>query len=151
MPVLLVFTYTCELDLTTSARVRRCSSLVHSLVPWAGNDVFRQVIEPCCALVHAHPMSAPAPAPPVAPVAAAAPEPLPYAFSTGNAFASFSKFNGKNYFAWRRNMETQLKALGQWEVVNGTITAPAPVAPAHLYSLKFAFSNRRNGILTCLL
>ena len=27
-------------------------------------------------------------------------------------------------------METQLKALGQWEVVNGNITAPAPVAPA---------------------
>ena len=37
MPVLLV------LDPTTSARVRRCSSLVHSLVPWAGNDVFRQI------------------------------------------------------------------------------------------------------------
>ena len=42
MPVLLVISYTCELDPTTSARVRRCSSLVHSLVPWAGNDVFRQ-------------------------------------------------------------------------------------------------------------
>ena len=41
MPVLLVFSYTCELDPTTSARVRRCSSLVHSLVPWAGNDMFR--------------------------------------------------------------------------------------------------------------
>ena len=43
MPVLLVISYICELDPTTSARVRRCSSLVHSLVPWAGNDVFRQV------------------------------------------------------------------------------------------------------------
>ena len=42
MPVLLVISYRCELDPTTSARVRRCSSLVHSLVPWAGNDVFRQ-------------------------------------------------------------------------------------------------------------
>ena len=37
MPVLLVIshTHTCELDPTTSARVRRCSSLVYSLVPWA--------------------------------------------------------------------------------------------------------------------
>ena len=26
------------------ARVRRCSSLVHSLVPWAGNDVFRHQV-----------------------------------------------------------------------------------------------------------
>ena len=43
MPVLLVISYTCELDPTTSARVRRCSSLVHSLVPWAGNDVFRHL------------------------------------------------------------------------------------------------------------
>ena len=42
MPVLLVFSYTCKLDLTTSACVWQCSSLVHSLVPWAGNDVFRQ-------------------------------------------------------------------------------------------------------------
>ena len=40
--MLLVISYRCELDPTTSARVRRCSSLVHSLVPWAGNDVFRQ-------------------------------------------------------------------------------------------------------------
>ena len=45
MPVLLVISYTCELDPTTSARVRRCSSLVHSLVPWAGNDVFRQKVD----------------------------------------------------------------------------------------------------------
>ena len=36
MSVLLVISLTCELDPTTSARVRRCSSLVHSLVPWAG-------------------------------------------------------------------------------------------------------------------
>ena len=43
MPVLLVISYTCELDLTTSARIRRCSSLVHSLIPWAGNDMFRQL------------------------------------------------------------------------------------------------------------
>ena len=40
MSVLLVISYTCELDPTTSARVRRCSSVIHSLVPWAGNDVF---------------------------------------------------------------------------------------------------------------
>jgi len=26
-------------------------------------------------------------------------DPLPYAYSTGNAFAAFAKFNGKNYFA----------------------------------------------------
>ena len=38
--VLPVISHTCELDLTKSAHVRRCSSLVHSLVPWAGNDVF---------------------------------------------------------------------------------------------------------------
>jgi len=54
-------------------------------------------------------------------------DPIPYAYSTGNAFAAFAKFNGKNYFAWRRTMETQLRALGQWEVVNGNITAPVPV------------------------
>ena len=27
-------------------------------------------------------------------------------------------------------METQLKALGQWEVINGTITAPVPAVTA---------------------
>ena len=37
-------------------------------------------------------------------------DPIPYAYSTGNAFAAFEKFNGKNYFAWRRKMETQLVA-----------------------------------------
>ena len=39
----LVISYTCELDPTTSARVWRCSSLVHSLVSLGGNDVFRQI------------------------------------------------------------------------------------------------------------
>jgi len=57
-------------------------------------------------------------------------DPLPYSYSTGNAYSAFAKFDGKNYFAWRRNMETQLKALGQWEVVDGTISAPTPVVPA---------------------
>ena len=57
------------------------------------------------------------------------PDPLPYAYSTGNAFAAFTKFNGKNYFVWRRHMETQLRALGQWEVIDGTIAAPRPVDP----------------------
>jgi len=33
----------------------------------------------------------------------ATPDPLPYAYSTGNAFATFTKFSGKNYFTWRRN------------------------------------------------
>src|SRR5258707_1036355 len=56
-------------------------------------------------------------------------DPLPYSYSTGNAYSAFAKFDGKNYFAWRRNMETQLKALGQWEVVDGTISAPTPVVP----------------------
>ena len=74
--------------------------------------------------------AAPAPAAPAAAAPNTAPDPIPYAFSTGNAFASFPKFNGKNYFAWRRNMETQLKALGQWEVVQGTITAPVPAIAA---------------------
>jgi hypothetical protein len=46
--------------------------------------------------------------------------------STGNAFAAFTKFNGKNCFVWKRNMETQPRALGQWEVVDGTFTAPTP-------------------------
>ncbi|HUC20060.1 MAG TPA: hypothetical protein VMR98_01030, partial [Candidatus Polarisedimenticolaceae bacterium] len=49
---------------------------------------------------------------------------MAYAYSTGNAFAAFAKFDGTNYFVWRRKMETQLRALGQWEVVEGTITAP---------------------------
>ena len=61
--------------------------------------------------------------------ATAAPEPLGYAYSTGNAFAAFMKFNGKNYFMWRCNMETQLKALGQWEVIDGTVTAPTIATP----------------------
>jgi len=52
---------------------------------------------------------------------------LPYAYSMGNAFVAFPKFNGKNYFAWRRKMETQLRALGQWEAVNRNTTAPGPV------------------------
>ena len=54
-----------------------------------------------------------APVAPAAPAQPAAPEPLPYTYSTGNAFTSFPKIDRKNYFAWRRNMETQLKALGQ--------------------------------------
>ena len=29
-------------------------------------------------------------------------------------------------------METQLKALGQWEVIDGTVTTPVPVIPANL-------------------
>ena len=73
-----------------------------------------------------------APAAPAAPAAHAqptAPETLPYAYSTGNAFASFPKFNG-NYFAWHRNMETELKALRQWEIIDGSITAPTPTTPA---------------------
>ena len=70
---------------------------------------------------------APAGAAAAAPVVAH--DPIPYAYSTGNAFAAFAKFNGKNYFAWRRKMETQLRALGQWEVVTGTITAPVPADP----------------------
>ena len=28
-------------------------------------------------------------------------------------------------------METQLKALGQWEVIDGTVTTPVPVVPAN--------------------
>ena len=63
---------------------------------------------------------------PAAPAAPAAHEPLSYAYSTGNAFNSFAKFNGKNYITWRRNMETQLRALGQWEVIEGVATAPTP-------------------------
>ncbi len=57
-------------------------------------------------------------------------DPLPYAYSTGNAFASFAKFNGRNYFAWRRKMETQLHAHGQWEVIMGVTTAPTPAIAA---------------------
>ena len=51
-------------------------------------------------------------------------------YSTGIAFAAFAKFNGKNYFSWRK-MEAQLCALTQWEVVNGTTTAPVPVDAQH--------------------
>lgn len=47
-----------------------------------------------------------------APAAIATPtEPFPYAYSTGNGFATFAKPNGKNYFAWRRKVITQLCAL----------------------------------------
>ena len=45
-------------------------------------------------------MTVPAPA-------VATPELLPYVYSVGSAFSAFTKFNGKNYFTWRRNMETQ--------------------------------------------
>ena len=69
------------------------------------------------------------PAPP-APAPAQA-QPLAYVYSTGNTFSAFSKFNGKNYFVWRCNMETQLKALGQWEVIDGTVTTLVPVVPAN--------------------
>jgi len=70
-------------------------------------------------------------APPAAPAAPAAPDPISYAYSTGSSFSAFAKFNGKNYFAWRRNMEIQLRALAQWEVVDGTLTAPVPLDPAN--------------------
>jgi hypothetical protein len=43
------------------------------------------------------PAAQPATQPIAQPVAATAPEPLTYAYSTGNAFAAFSKFNGKLY------------------------------------------------------
>ena len=67
-------------------------------------------------------------APPAAP---AAPDPISYAYSTRSSFSAFAKFNGKNYFMWRRNMEIQLKVLAQWEVVDGTLTAPVPLDPAN--------------------
>ena len=72
------------------------------------------------------PTAAPAGAPAGGAATNPAPDPITYAFSTGNAFNAFPKFDGKNYFAWRRNMETQLRALNQWEVVAGTLTAPVP-------------------------
>jgi len=40
-----------------------------------------------------------------------------------------SPSNTRTAFIWRRNMETQLRALGQWEVVLGTVTAPVPAIP----------------------
>ena len=77
-----------------------------------------------------NPLNPPNPQVPVAnPPAQATPEPLTYAFSTGNAFSAFAKFNGKNFFTWRRNMETQLRVLGQWEVIDGTAHVPVPVIP----------------------
>jgi len=54
-------------------------------------------------------------APAAAHIAPVAPEPLAYTYSTGNEFAAFAKFNGKNYFMWRRNMGTRPHAHGQWE------------------------------------
>jgi len=67
-------------------------------------------------------MAHPAPAAaPIASIAPAAPEPLTYMYSTGNASAAFAKFNGKNYFVWRRSMVTQLPTHGQWEVVDGSV------------------------------
>ena len=72
-----------------------------------------------------------APTAPVAPAAPAAPEPPVYPYSTGNAFSAFAKFNNKNYFIWRRNMVTHLRALGQWEVVDGSIRAPTPTIANH--------------------
>ena len=69
------------------------------------------------------------PANPVNPQTAPATEPLSYAYSTGNAFSTFAKFNGKNFFIWRRKMETQPRALGQLEVVDGTLHAPVPAVP----------------------
>jgi hypothetical protein len=77
------------------------------------------------------PIAQPAAQPIGQPTPTATTEPLPYAYSTGNAFAAFAKFNGKNYFTWRRNMQTQLKALGQWEVVDGSVTAPAIATPGN--------------------
>ena len=56
------------------------------------------------------------------------PEPN-YAYSTGNAFRAFAKFDSKNFFVWRRNMEIQLRALGQWEVIDGMLSAPTPAVP----------------------
>ena len=72
-----------------------------------------------------------APTAPAAPATPVAPKPPVYTYSTGNAFATFAKFNGKNYFIWRRNMMTQLRALGQWEVVDGSIKALMPAIPNH--------------------
>ena len=78
-------------------------------------------------------MSAPHTTPPAPPAPAPAQaQPLTYVYSTRNTFSAFSKFNGKNYFVWCHNMETQLKALGQWEVINGTVTTLVPVIPANL-------------------
>jgi len=76
------------------------------------------------------PTAATAPTAPIAGQPAptpAASDLFPYAYSMGNAFVAFPKFNGRNYFAWRRKMETQLRALGQWEAVNRNTTAPVPV------------------------
>jgi len=91
----------------------------------------------CFTAMSAPPTTPPTTLPPaVAPPSAGQPtattaKSLRYAFSTGNAFAAFAKFNSKNYFVWRRKMVTQLQALGWWEVIDGTLTGPAPVNPAN--------------------
>ena len=78
---------------------------------------------------------------PAAPAALAAPatpatahtEPLPYAYSTGNAFAAFAKFNGKTICMEEKNGDT---ALCTWPVGSGTgvINAPVTVRNVHTSS-----------------
>ena len=37
-------------------------------------------------------------------------------------------FDGSNYRDWERQMKSQLRAKGVWQVVNGQITRPASLA-----------------------
>jgi hypothetical protein len=66
----------------------------------------------------------PAVVPAVVPAPAVA-EPPQYSYSTGNSFSAFPKFNGKNSLCGR-NMETQLRTHGQWEVIDRSIMALTP-------------------------
>ena len=50
-------------------------------------------------------------------------DPLPFAYSTRNAFEAYAKFNSNKIL----HVEKQLRALSQCDIVNGTITHPVPV------------------------
>ena len=56
--------------------------------------------------------------------------PLPYSTSSGSAFSACEKLRGaSNYHEWRVSTCTLLHTLRQWDVIDGTETAPTPVDP----------------------
>src|ERR1700749_2753096 len=58
-----------------------------------------------------------------------------YLTTTGNCFSNFAKLTHENYYQWQQNMTTLLHGLNQYEMVDGTLTAPTEPSLLAAYRL----------------
>ena len=61
-----------------------------------------------------------------------------YLTTTGNGFSTFAKLTRENYYQWQQNMTTLLHGLNQYEMVDGTLTAPTEPSLLAAYRLRAA-------------